>query len=209
MKRSTLAVFDIDGTILKGPPSFLTLLKFKFSGAKLHQSDIEPDPISPLARKLDNLDDYGVFPLFFVQKPKKEIIKIINKLDKQQNTLFILSGRGKKLLQNITLNQLKKHDLLKYFDKIFLKPGNFKSSTTWKFHALKEFTQDYKKVYLFENDLITSLRIGHYAKIHKLPIEIILIPSLETHSLILKFLNLTPKLLSDNKVQIFQPNLKF
>jgi hypothetical protein len=209
MKKSILAVFDIDGTIFKGPPSFLALLKFKFSGSKLYNSNIEPDPVSPLARKIDKLDDYGVFPSVFVQKPKKNIVKLIKSLNKQNISLNILSGRGKKLLQKITLIQLKKHHLLQYFDKIFLKPGNFKSSTTWKFHALKEFTQSYKKVYLFENDLTTSLKIGHFAQTNNLPIYIILVPSLETHPFIFRVLNIKSTLLKNNNIKLFKSSLKF
>lgn len=208
MSSPPLILFDLDGTIFKGPPSFLTIIKFKLSGSKLYQNHIEPNPVSPLARKLDNLDDYGIFASVFFQKPKPRIVKLIKKLKTQNYSLNILSGRGKNLLQNITLYQLKKHDLAKYFDAIYLKPKIYKSSTTWKFHALKEFTQSYKHIYLFENDLVTSLKIGHYAKLHQLPINIILIPSLETHPLILRFLNLTPQILIKNNIQLFNLNLK-
>jgi phosphoglycolate phosphatase-like HAD superfamily hydrolase len=108
--KKQLYAFDIDGTIFKGPPSFFNLLRYslqKKSGQDL-SSQIDPNPIPFLARKIDELDDYGVFPAYFIQTPKPKIQTLITKLSVSTNSkLVIVSGRGKKLLENITFSHSK------------------------------------------------------------------------------------------------------
>ncbi len=204
--KKQLYAFDIDGTIFKGPPSFFNLLRYslqKKSGQDL-SSQIDPNPIPFLARKIDELDDYGVFPAYFIQTPKPKIQTLITKLSVSTNSkLVIVSGRGKKLLENITLSQLKKFNLLHFFSEIYLKPKTYKSSLTWKFHCLKNFCQQYSSVSLIENDLITSLKIATFVQKENLPIKILLIKSLETHPFLLKLLKITPKLLKQKKVILY------
>jgi hypothetical protein len=198
----TLVAFDIDGTILTAPPSLLSLTKYFFR--KKHFLNLETAPLSPIARKIDDYDDYGIFALFAIRKPSLHILSSIKKLNKDKKIdLAIISGRGKKLLQNITILELKKHQVLPYFkNQIFLKPGNFKSSTTWKLHCLKDFCQKYEKVVLVDNDLISSLEIGTYAKKQKLPIQIFLIKTIETSPFILKLLKITRQTLENAKTKI-------
>lgn len=204
--KQQLYAFDIDGTIFKGPPSFFSLLRFSLLQKRTYSnsSQIDPNPIPLLAKKIDELDDYGVFPAYFIQTPKPQIQTLIANLSASPNSkLVIVSGRGKKLLSKITIAQLKKFNLLHFFSEIYLKPKNYKSSLSWKFHCLKSFCQQYSSVCLIENDLITSLKIASFAQKEKLPIKIILIKSLETNPLVFRLLQISPLSLSQNHISLY------
>ncbi|PIP73749.1 MAG: hypothetical protein COU67_03600 [Candidatus Pacebacteria bacterium CG10_big_fil_rev_8_21_14_0_10_44_54] len=214
--------FDLDGTLLKGPASWGAL----FSELLARTPFVTSGYLAALKKVTEtSLPDLSVWSPAQktglkaawkrwwhsgreLQKHAKEMLEELANPDSPVVQLAVLTGRGESVLRRLTEAELERLEIISYFkseneNRIFLKPSGW-SSAAWKMAFLKEQAErsPSTQLVLVENDVRTAVWVSDMAMSLGMRIQVVLLESIETSSLVLKAIGLNRTILLEKGIRL-------